>query len=230
MSLQDLLNDGEPKSVAAKDRKKPISAEDLAERVAAEKAHGKADHDDPPARLHDEPQERLTRHYEASGGFGRKDVELIAAELLKIEREEGEVRVSRVIDLASDPKHPLHRFIYKDPTKVAAAKWRVMVVREICRKIKCVWIDDSGVEQFSHPMLVSVTREPGETDEGQVVIKQRRYISTERALCDPAIRDELLSEALQQVSRWREKYRNLAELAPIFSAIDAVAVAPRKRR
>lgn len=173
--------------------------------------------------------DKLSRSYqrEKFSRFTKAQVDVIAAELTALERSEGEVRVSRVLELARNPGNPLHEFIdWND--RSAAEKWRVEMARRLCRAVRVVYTDDSGKERANVPMLVSVTTTTRDEDERE--IKQRSYISSERALSSPHVRQELIDEALRQAEYWQEKYRRLGELGPVFEAIAQVKAKVTRRR
>ena len=172
---------------------------------------------------------KLTKRYERAkfSNFTNEQIQLIAAALAKLEAEEGEVRVTRVAELARNPKYPLHDLVYADSQAIAAEKWRLEVVRRIIRSVRAVYVDDVGDEAFSTPMLVSVDRDQVS---GEVVVKQRRYISTEKAYADPVIRQTLIDRALQQAEEWQERYRSIKELGLIFQAISVVKIERLQKR
>ena len=153
--------------------------------------------------------------------FTLEEIRVIAAALEDIESSEGEIRVSRVVELAADPKHPLHPFVYADSPDEAERKWRLACVRKICRAVRIVYIDDVGDVITESPMLVSVQKaaEPG----GRMTVNTRRYISVDRAFADPDVRASLLRDALVAAEAWKARYHMLSGvLQSLFDAIEDV--------
>lgn len=161
--------------------------------------------------------------------FGRlrnEDLVLVQRELKRIEKQEGEIRPERVVEIASDPKHPLHRFIFRLSDKECAHKWRIEEARKLCRAVRIVFTDDDGEEVGNSPSLVSVVT----AEDGTPSIKTRRYISIDRAYADPDIRRNMIAEALAEADAWARRHASLVELAPVFRAINQTKkVALRKK-
>lgn len=150
--------------------------------------------------------------------FGRlrnEDLVIVARELKRIEEREGEIRPARIVEIASDPKHPLHRFIFRLSEKKAAHEWRIAEARRLCQAVRVVFTDEEGEEVGDAPSLVSVVT----SGDGTSSIKTRRYISIERAYADPDIRRTMIEEALAEADAWARRHANLVELAPVFRAI-----------
>jgi len=168
----------------------------------------------------------LTKSHRAAAfsSFNAEQIDVIARELSKIERAEGSVRVTRVLELAREKDHPLHPFVFALSDREAAEQHRLDVVRRMCRAVRVIWKDDAGAEKANLPMLVSVrvqsSTERDEDAESELI--ERAYISSERAMADPEQKQALLDEAIRQAEYWKDRYRTLSELAPVFHAISRV--------
>ena len=99
----------------------------------------------------------------------------------------------------------------------AANRWRVDQARNLIRSIVVVQEVPGNTEPVTVRAFYAVDAPtaPG-ADSGQV------YVPLSEAMTD--YRDEVLSRALDEAKAWRRRYRDLAALAPVFDAIDAVAV------
>lgn len=159
--------------------------------------------------------------------FNQAQTDVIAKALGQIEADDGEVRVSRLLEVAASPSHPLHELLYADDDKEAARKWRVELARRICRAVRVVYVDDVGEIVADAPMLVSVTKSE---KSGETVIRTRRYISIERAFADPGVRESMIEEALRDADRWAQRHSSLVELKPIFEAINSAKRGRKSRR
>lgn len=148
----------------------------------------------------------------------RADIEVIARELRKIEDAEGDILPARLVELASAPAHPLHRFLFSDSKEDAAAKWRLELARRMIRAVQLVYVDDDDEVVASAPAMVSVVPS---VKRGETVVRQRRYISVERAFADPTIRAAMLRDALAAAEAWEQRYKHLSELGPVFDALRA---------
>lgn len=162
--------------------------------------------------------------------YKSEEIQIIARELKKIERQHGAVVVRHVLELSREKSHPLHRFVFALPDREAAERHRLDVVRGLCRAVRVVWRDEAGDEKASMPMLVSVqVKAPEESDaEEEAELVQRAFRSSEIAMADPVSRQELLDEALRQAEYWQEKYRRLTELTPVFVAIAKAKIRAKK--
>jgi len=150
--------------------------------------------------------------------FGRlrtDDLALVARELKRIEKKEGAIRPARIVEIASDPAHPLHRFIFRLTDEQCAHKWRIEEARRLCQAVRIVFTDDDGEEVGNSPSLVSVVM----AEDGAPEIRTRRYISIDRAYADPDIRRTMIEEALAEADVWARRHSSLVELAPVFRAI-----------
>lgn len=132
-------------------------------------------------------------------------------------RNSGLLRPEDVVAFAADPQTALHsRFTWDD--SVAAMQHRLWQARQIIR--------------------VTVTMLPRASKEFRafVSLKSDRYQSgggyraTAKVLSDPEQRESLLAEALECLEGWRERYRELKALAPVFEAIDIVARSEKPKK
>lgn len=134
----------------------------------------------------------------------------VLKELNSIARQNsGLLRAEDVVAFASDPETALHSRFEWDDTE-AAAKYRLFQARNIIR--------------------VTVTMLPRASKEFRAFVSLKAdryqagggYRATAKVLSDPEKRAALLDEALQDLEVWRERYRELKALTPIFEAIDKV--------
>lgn len=110
----------------------------------------------------------------------------------------------------------LHPYFTWDDTE-AANRWRVDQARNLIRSIVVM----HEVPDNSEPVMVRAfyavdAPTSPEREGGQVYVPLSEAMTTHR--------DEVLGRALAEAKAWRRRYRDLAALAPVFDAIDAVAV------
>jgi hypothetical protein len=122
-----------------------------------------------------------------------------------------------VVDRASHARNLLHPFFTWDDGE-AADQWRLEQARDLINGVKMVAVavtrDGGEVSSDPVPVYASVRLEEGGRDYREVTV----LIGSEGG------RNALLREALEQLARFRNRYRVLAELADVMRAIDQVLV------
>jgi len=138
------------------------------------------------------------------------------AELRKIERDNGGVIFpAAVVDFARNPKTALHSAFEWDDGK-AAEQYRQDQARRLMR------------------VLVEVTPHNAEPIRAFVALKSERYEEGGYRHMPTLMRSEtgraaVLETALWELEAFREKYRELKELAEVFKAILAVKKNAKKK-
>jgi len=161
-------------------------------------------------------------------GLRSEDLPVVEEALKEIQRTEGAIHPDRIVELAKDPAHPLHRFIYSESVAECARKYRLELARKLCRAVRVVFVDEDGDEQGNVPALVSVRTDKAT---GTTEIHTRRYVTIERAYSDPEIRRTMIADALTEAESWVERHQTLVELRPVFKAIeDARRITRRKAK
>lgn len=99
----------------------------------------------------------------------------------------------------------------------AADRWRVHQARCLIGAIVVVQEVSGSTEPVTVRAFYAVDAPTSpEREGGQVYVPLSEAMTTHR--------DEVLGRALDEAKAWRRRYRDLAALAPVFYAIDAVAV------
>ena len=150
--------------------------------------------------------------------IGAAGLKIVAAAVEDLEQRHGRVRPHDLLDVARSPDSPLHEMFTWD-NDLAAEKWRLAQARKLITAVRVVY-SEGDVEKWSAPAYVSVTHVSA--DEEGKELRQRGYVRTEKALADPATRQQLLDEAMRQADYWQQKYRNLSEFQPVFRSIEKV--------
>jgi len=139
-----------------------------------------------------------------------------AAELRRIQGERGgSLLPADVVEAASAPESPLHRFFDWEDSE-AAFKWRLHQARNLINAIVIVETR-SGREIFAFVSLVD-DRQAGEG-----------YRETLVVLADPDLRARALEQALREARSWAQRYADLQELSEVFAALAEVGKTARKR-
>jgi len=140
-----------------------------------------------------------------------KKHDVVVAELERIaNKHKGHLRPRDVVEAAKSPKSPLHSsFDWSDT--LAARKWRLHQARNLIR----VLVTYVGDGEDKLPMRVFVSLTPDRRGD-------RGYLSSVTVLSDRDLRRQLLSDALEEMRSFQEKYAGLKELAEIFKAMQQV--------
>ena len=120
-----------------------------------------------------------------------------------------------VVKFAENSKTHLHsRFEWDNG--VAGHNWRLWQARQIISlELQVIERSDGGEQQrIETKMFVSLKNDRIPSNGG--------YRRLETVMSDVKLREELLSEALDELIRIRSKYRQLNELAEVFAVIDKV--------
>ncbi len=142
----------------------------------------------------------------------------IAAELHAIaEANNGKLRPVDVVEAARPKNSVLHsRFEWDDSE--AAERYRLWQARQLIS----VTVEYFGAvdNQKSSRVFVSLESDR-KTDDG--------YRNINVVMKDPSMREELLSNALDEMRRFQQRYKDLTELTKVFLAMNSVATKSKKK-
>jgi hypothetical protein len=132
-------------------------------------------------------------------------------ELRRMHDEHGGLTPSIVVDESRPKDAPLH----------SAFEWNDSKAAEMYRQAQAGYIIRSVVAVVS----IGENHEPRETRAFVSVGDKERgdghvYVAVQKALEDPARREEIVRKAYDELLAWQRKYQDLHELAEIFAAID----------
>jgi tRNA A37 N6-isopentenylltransferase MiaA len=137
---------------------------------------------------------------------------IIRNELTRLAAEHGgELQPKAVVDAARPDTSPLHNSFDWDDSE-AAEKWRLQQARQLIRAV--VIYEHVGKKSMPVRVFVSLTPDREENGAG--------YRLANVVLADAAHRQQMLSDALAEMQRFRLKYQRLSELAKVFEAMDEV--------
>lgn len=120
----------------------------------------------------------------------------------------GRLISANVLAEAKDQKSPLHKAFEWDNAK-AAHLWRLNQAGDLIRNIVVVNKDPDGQEKTIRA-FVNVTQD-----------EDRHYTSISHAMSDDALRKQVLSQAWDELTSWKERYKELVEFSKIFAAIES---------
>ena len=152
-----------------------------------------------------------------SSGRMKIKPEIAARELERIRKAHGTLKPEDVVEVASEPSHPLHSCFEWDDTK-AAHLHRIAQAGHMIRVLVVVRADDDSEEPI---MVRAYAHMKDEDEEGET---QCHYINVVQGMCDPVMRDRILAQAIKELATFRKKYADLREFAAVFAAMDKIAV------
>ncbi len=139
----------------------------------------------------------------------REDRPQVEAELEQIRcADGGTLEAARVVAFAEDEDTAIHKYLMWDDTE-AAGLYRIEQARCLIRAVVTV-LPRSNTPTRAYVSLPADRRGVG-------------YRATADVMTDDDLRAQLLACALDDLDRFREKYRTLTILEPIFRAVDLVA-------
>lgn len=157
-----------------------------------------------------------------TGASAKIPADVCFEELERIRKENGGDLTAELIVEAARPRAAvLHPQVFDLPQKAAAEEYYKQRARKTMGDLVTVYVDDTSAVPDRLEVRVFSTVEQRAGKGGRMA---EVYSSTEESLQDPARREYILAEAIQQVAAWRKKYAALSELAVIFHAIDEIAV------
>lgn len=135
----------------------------------------------------------------------------IITELLDLYAAKGNVlNAEDVLEFAKDPKTALHKHFTWDDAE-AAKLWRLRQARNLIR----VSIQFSADAPQTFRPLVNLVKDRAAPD-GAYARAEDVYNAGERQ------RQLLLRQAIAEARRWQERYNGIAELTPVFEALQQV--------
>jgi len=134
----------------------------------------------------------------------------VIAEVLRVKQANGDVLTERiVVDAAADPASPLHGFFTWDD-QAAAEGFRLVQARALINRVKIHITEGETVRVV--PAFVSVIDEDG----------RRVRIGSERALADPDLLGQVLSETRLQLRGLRNRLSAFTDAKHLVAQIDSV--------
>lgn len=137
---------------------------------------------------------------------------VIRNELTQLAREHGgELHPKVVVDAARPEDSPLHKSFDWDDSD-AAEKWRLQQARQLISAV----VTYEKVGKSTVPVRVFVSLTPDREKNGA------GYRLANTVMSDAEHRQQMLTDAMAEMQRFKEKYRRLSELAKVFAAMDEV--------
>lgn len=155
--------------------------------------------------------------------FPASQAETVGKFLVHLQEQSGteEIQPKQVLEAARPKASPIHDYFTWDNQR-AAEKQRLEEAAYLLRSIQIEYVDLGPDHRAgTMRMLVNIQREAVEAGE-ESRPSDRVYLPMLSVLKDPALRHQLLVEALDQAIHWKNRYGHFKELATIFEAIRRV--------
>lgn len=132
--------------------------------------------------------------------------EIVGKHFQKLEKKEGALTSQNVLESARSEKSPIHSLFEWDDTKAAEQYRLKQAAQLICNLTVEIETDDKPIECRAY-MDVSEA-------------KVGSFINVQSAFQSEESRDVVLRRALNELSAFKAKYKNLLELQDVFDVID----------
>ena len=154
-----------------------------------------------------------------SGHHAKVDAVTFAAEYQRLHAQHTDVTAEVLVHAAQSKNSPLHMGFEWD-NRIAGHAYRLTQARHMMAAIE---IREETVEAVGGPTRLLVAVKPADQS-GATSMKV--YIPLTEAMADPQRREEVLRQALRELHTFQAKYRQLAELAAVFEAIEHTTAIP----
>jgi hypothetical protein len=131
-------------------------------------------------------------------------------EIIEIQKDKG-LTAETILDEAKKKSSPLHNFFDWDNT-TAGEKWRLQQARILINEVKVI-VNSKERYAFEN-VRITVCDQPEETT--------REYKPIMEILSKEEYRKQVIKQALENATYWKEKYSEYNELKPIFVSINKV--------
>jgi hypothetical protein len=132
--------------------------------------------------------------------------EVVGKHFQKLEKKEGALTSQNVLESARSEKSPIHSLFEWDDTKAAEQYRLKQAAQLICNLTVEIETEDKPIECRAY-MDVSEA-------------KVGSFINVQSAFQSEESRDVVLKRALNELSAFKTKYKNLLELQDVFDVID----------
>lgn len=132
--------------------------------------------------------------------------EVVGKHFQKLEKKEGALTSQNVLESARSEKSPIHSLFEWDDTKAAEQYRLKQAAQLICNLTVEIETDDKPIECRAY-MDVSEA-------------KVGSFINVQSAFQSEESREVVLRRALNELSAFKTKYKNLLELQDVFDVID----------
>lgn len=143
-----------------------------------------------------------TFQYSVSADVAGKEFE-------KIEKKYGKVTSELLLQNAEPTESPLHDLFEWDDA-VAGHKFRLSQATNIIINLAV------EVEKEQKPKKIRAYYNVSDTE------KKGRFINAETAFSNPDTKEIILKRAYREMQSFMQKYENLTEFAPVFTAIESI--------
>lgn len=148
--------------------------------------------------------------------------EVAAVELRKVYEQHRAVTPAAVVEAASNEESPLHPAFEWDDTEAAKA-YREQQAGHMIRSLVVTYRKSDG--ELTPPIrafvkLVSSADDPALGIETEEAVQPKVYLPIRQVMDEADHRRRYVRQAMQELSTWRRRYRDISEFAALFEMID----------
>lgn len=158
--------------------------------------------------------------YAAAPGapYNDDEAQIVGQELERINRSGQSLTPENVVESATSPDSPLHRFFTWDDA-LAAYAWRKQEARLVVNHLMVV------VSHGDEPVAVRAHFSVTQAEHGNDEEPAQEYVSVRAVMGDKAMRSQLKRQAIREFQSLSRKYQNLGfdEFQAVYQAVDALA-------
>lgn len=136
--------------------------------------------------------------------------EVAGEEISKIEKEYGAVTREKLVEVASDPKSPLHPAFEWNNDK-AAHLYRLGQAKDMIAHLIITVEEPQKAENQEVRFFYNISEKPK---------AKGVYVNVETAFNDEEMKQTIFSHALAELQSFKAKYQNLKEFEKLFAEID----------
>lgn len=142
-------------------------------------------------------------------GVTGDNVQTVGEEVYRLVTKHGTLDPKVLVTAARPRKSVLHPIIFRLNDAQAATEYRLDIARHLIKDVRV--ITEEGEETLEQRVYVNVINGT-----------RRGYMLVPTVMGDEILREQVLARAKADLESWRERYRDLQELAEVFAVVDRV--------
>ena len=141
--------------------------------------------------------------------FTDAKAQIYGEHLAVLSKGKEKLTTSEIVEDAKNKSTVTHDY-FEWNNEIAGERHRIWQARQLVKSIHIVVIREDNPEPIVVPMFHNI----------RINSEERGYIQTETILNVKEFREQMLAEALREIDRWKDAYREYKELVLIFEAIE----------
>ena len=158
----------------------------------------------------------LQNHRMPNSKLNKTQVEIVAAQLDRIQHKYGYIKPKIVVKEAEAAASPLHNFFTWED-RDAASRWRESEARDLIRAIRIVRSDMPLSEQPIVRKYLSVSATEEETR-----FDGSAYLPMDEIMKNEDYQQQALNSAMDELRQWKERHDGLKEFFGVYAEIESI--------